>query len=828
MSGPLVSASAAFVAKNSRIPPFAIEQSLRFDGGGSKLVLASPTSSYTTNKFTMSCWVKMGPIASDFRMMARDGAPNNVENVWCSFNAFGNNVIISYMYTASINGRQVLNTLGTQRDPSAWYHIVFGFDSSTGNTQRIWVNGVEQTTNKDTISGVAGFAWSSTYPFVIGGGTSHSYCAEYHFIDNNWLDSPDDFGELNDQGVWVPKEYTGSYGTNGFYLKFDPSAANGIGHDHSGNGNHLTASGFDTTNSTAATYDVMSDTPTTNWCTLNPLDVTNGGFGLRPNALSNGNLVDSSTSNALAKGTLAVDSGKWYFEYTGWTSTSFKVGVALVPSTSSPFSNTDLKLLNYNGQYQSNAPTGTAGGTTYGGSISSTDIIGVAVDMDNRTIAWSKNGQYGDGSGNWDETYANASKISLESTGGVTPCCLNGSTTASAQTFNFGQRAFAYTPPTGFNALNTANLPAPDIADGSQYFDTLTYTGPIAAAAVAGTTGAVTGLASGFTPDFVWIKCRSHGQVHNLFDSVRGVNSDGSGQLLTNSPGAEYTTNYNGGFESFDDGGFTVKAGIDTGGRSNNTGSSDRTYVAWNWKAGGSGSTNTDGSITSTVSANPSAGFSIVSYTGTGANATVGHGLGVPPKMVIIKRRDVSSNWAVYHDGFGPTKVALLDDSIYAVSQGSTYWQSTAPSDTVVTLGTTSVVNYLNGTYVAYCFAEVESYSKFGSFEGNDADPGPFVYLGFKPALILLKNADASQDWVIYDTKRSTYNEAYQHLHPNTSGSENTTSNDNSLDILSNGFRPMGNTTTNDATNGPSQTIIYAAFAEHPFGGSGVSPATAR
>jgi len=807
---------------------YQIEQSLRFNSADSATLTRTPSSSGNLRTGTISFWIKRS------KLQSQPVQNTQMSLLGCNGNAAGYGAFfLRYRYQYDYleygqgwaGGTGGFETLAHYRDVSAWQHVclVNDFTNATAADKvRLYMNGVRQDLTITSALTNTDSAWNSANLHYIGYQAAYfdGYMAEFHNVDGTALD-PDQFGEYDNNGVWRPIRYTGSHGTNGFYLKFDPSATNGIGHDHSGNGNNFSPSGF-------TADDTMSDTPTTNWCTLNPLDVTNGGFGLRPNALSNGNLVDSSTSNALAKGTLAVDSGKWYFEYTGWTSTSFRMGVALVPPTSSPFSNTDLKLLNYNGQYQSNAPTGTAGGTTYGGSISSTDIIGVAVDMDNRTIAWSKNGQYGDGSGNWGATYANASKISLESTGGVTPCCLNGSTTASAQTFNFGQRAFAYTPPTGFNALNTANLPAPDIADGSQYFDTLTYTGPIAAAAVAGTTGAVTGLASGFTPDFVWIKCRSHGQVHNLFDSVRGVNSDGSGQLLTNSPGAEYTTNYNGGFESFDDGGFTVKAGIDTGGRSNNTGSSDRTYVAWNWKAGGSGSTNTDGSITSTVSANPSAGFSIVSYTGTGANATVGHGLGVPPKMVIIKRRDVSSNWAVYHDGFGPTKVALLDDSIYAVSQGSTYWQSTAPSDTVVTLGTTSVVNYLNGTYVAYCFAEVESYSKFGSFEGNDADPGPFVYLGFKPALILLKNADASQDWVIYDTKRSTYNEAYQHLHPNTSGSENTTSNDNSLDILSNGFRPMGNTTTNDATNGPSQTIIYAAFAEHPFGGDGVSPATAR
>ena len=381
MSGPLVSASAAFVAKNSRIPPFAIEQSLRFDGGGSKLVLASPSSSYTTNKFTMSCWVKMGPIASDFQMMSRDGATNNVENVWCNFNPFGNNVIVSYMYTASINGRQVLNTLGTQRDPSAWYHIVFGFDSSNGNTQRIWVNGVEQTANKDTISGVAGFAWSSTYPFILGGGTSHGYCAEYHFIDNNWLNSPNDFGAFDDEGVWRPIEYTGSHGTNGFYLKFDPTAANGIGHDHSGTGNHLTATGFDTTNSTASTYDVMSDTPTTNWCTFNPVN-TDGG------TLSNGNLDASGTSN-LFQSTIMVNSGKYYFEFTknGNGDNQFGIGYGGDVASTDAFRRA---WRDNNGSPQWLTDAAIAGSGTPE-SCAVNDVVGVALDMDNNAVYFSKN-----------------------------------------------------------------------------------------------------------------------------------------------------------------------------------------------------------------------------------------------------------------------------------------------------------------------------------------------------------------------------------------------------------------------------------------------------
>ena len=756
---------------------YQIEQSLRFDGNGSKLVLASPSSSYTINKFTMSCWVKMGPIASDFRMMGRDGGGNTAVATWCNFNPFGNNVIASYFYTASINGRQVLNTLGTQRDPSAWYHIIFGYDSGSGNTQRIWVNGVEQTTGKDTISGSAGFEWSSTYPFVIGGGTSHGYCAEYHFIDDTWLDSPDDFGELNDQGVWVPKEYTGSHGTNGFYLTFDPSATNGIGHDHSGTGNHLTASGF-TTSGTGT--DVMDDTPTTNYATWSPLNPTYSS-----SLLSEGNLkVSTGGSTGFgAFSTIAMpSSGKYYFELTYSAVSGPAVGLR-------SWDNDTYYLYRDGGDFLDNGTTNATYGATWGAG----DVIGCYYDAAAKTIGFTKNGV--------DQGTATTitTTVDLHAYGGHYG--------GDVSVVNFGQRAFAYTPPTGYKALNTANLPAPDIADGSDYFNTVLYTGD-------NTNQAITGV--GFQPDLVWIKSRSNETDHVWQDAVRGAQKF----IRSNSTTTELTDN--GTITSFDSDGFTIGSG-NTYVAVNNSG---WTFAAWNWLAGGSVSAdnNTDGSITSTVSANPSAGFSIVSYTGTGANATVGHGLGVAPKMIIVKDRDASVVWAVHHSGININNYLRLNTSDGEVA-GLAVWNQTAPSSTVFSIGTSTIVNNTND-YIAYCFAEVPGYSSIGSYVGNNSSDGPFIYTGFRPAWVMVKaySSGHTYNWVVVDAARNPYNVMNGQLFPNEAFPESTGVS-TVVDFLSNGFKWRYG---QNGTNGSGVSYVYAAFAEFPMGGSNVSPAPAR
>jgi hypothetical protein len=361
-----------------------------------------------------------------------------------------------------------------------------------------------------------------------------------------------------------------------------------------------------------------------------------------------------------------------------------------------------------------------------------------------------------------------------------------GAVNSSGGSSNFGQRPFQYTAPSGFKALVTTNLPTPTIEDGGEYFNTVLYTGT-------GANLSVTGV--GFQPSFVWIKSRSAGQSHSLYDAVRGATK----QLNSNNTDAEGTY---AGVSSFDADGFSV------GTADNNTASA--TYVAWNWKANGAGVSNTDGTITSTVSANTDSGFSIVTYTGTGANATWGHGLGVAPSMVIIKGRTNTAGWTVYHSALGPTKRLSLNTTDAEETMG--YFQDTSPTSTVFYITSNGATGASGVDYLAYCFAPVAGYSAFGSYTGNGSADGVFVYTGFRPAFLLVKNASvAGTGWELHDTSRSTYNPSGPLLGPDVSDAEITSTR---FDLNSNGFKLRS---SGSSINGSGNTIIYMAFAENPF-----------
>ena len=342
----------------------------------------------------------------------------------------------------------------------------------------------------------------------------------------------------------------------------------------------------------------------------------------------------------------------------------------------------------------------------------------------------------------------------------------------------------------------------------SDYFNTITWSGN-------GTSGRnITGV--GFQPDFVWYKNRTNAITHGLQDIIRGVTSTNVLSSDSN-PGEPSFTNI-GYLSSFDSDGFTA---TETNSNLNVINASGSNYVAWNWLADNtSGSSNTDGSITSTVSANTTSGFSIVSYTGTGANATVGHGLGAVPKMIIIKELNNATNWIVYHAGVGNGGSLQLNTTI-ATDTDSTFWNSTTSTSSVFSLGSNGNSNGSSDNYIAYCFAEKKGFSKFGSYTGNGSTDGVFVYLGFKPAFVMIKNTATATDWEMIDNKRAGYNDFNYRLFPNTSGTENT--GDKIADILSNGFK-IRNTST--AFNGSGNTMIYMAFAEEPLVGD--NPATAR
>ena len=348
-------------------------------------------------------------------------------------------------------------------------------------------------------------------------------------------------------------------------------------------------------------------------------------------------------------------------------------------------------------------------------------------------------------------------------------------------------------------AYTTINKP-------TEHFNTKLYTGN-------GSTQSITGV--GFQPDFTWIKNRSGSYWHNLTDSVRGVTK----VLYSAETSAETTTsNY---LSSFNTDGFTVSTDSDVNGNGNS-------IVAWNWLGANGTASNTDGSITSSVSANTTAGFSIVTYSGNStAGATVGHGLGATPGMIIVKGRDAVINWQVYHQAIGNTSYLELDTTD-ASTVSSARWNNTTPTSTVFTLGTQTGVN-AGFDYVAYCFAEKKGFSKFGSYTGNGSTDGTFVYTGFKPAFVMIKRTSGTDQWILYDTKRETGNVMNLALTPDSSDAEQDTSSYNTVDIVSNGFKCRGGSSgSGTGTNQSGGSYIYMSFAEAPLVGSNGVTAKAR
>jgi hypothetical protein len=796
-----------FVALGNPGTGYQIEQSLRFNSADSAYLNRTPGSSGSTTTWTISTWVKRASLG--VAQMIWSAGTSGV--TYLTFNADD---------TLKLRNSTVEYTTNWRfRDPSAWYHIVVKWDT-TNSTQAdraiIYVNGVALGTGDystyDQATSSEASTWNTNVAHNLGryafNSTSYlsAYLAEVNFIDGSALDH-EDFGEFDNNGVWRPIKYAGSYTGNSFYLKF----ASGDGTDSSGLSNTWTANNF-TTSGTGT--DVMSDTPTTNWCTLDPL--TNGSYA----TLSDGNLSaygNNSSDNGNSRTNFAVTTGKWYCEFTCVASTGGypQLGImrqydASRPNNGSPQSGYSSGML-YPTQSCSYWPNGqlsinSVDTLNWGSTWTAGDTIAIALDGDNGAVYFAKNNTWqnsGDPTSGSSKTGAALTWTDVRDYV-FTIASYNGSDIDA----NFGQRAFAYTPPTGFNALNTANLPAPDIADGSKNFNTVLYNGN-------GSTQSITGV--GFQPDWVWLKSRSNAYHNYVFDVIRGTGK----QLYTNLTNEEFTSS--GTLTSFDTDGFSL--GNSANADINN---SSATFVAWNWLAGGSVSAdnNTNGSITSTVSANPSAGFSIVTYTGNGTSgATVGHGLGVKPSLLIVRRRPTTSNWTVYHSSVGATKRLVLDSTAGATA-GTGFWNDTEPTSTVFSIGNDGGTNSTtNNTYVAYCFAEVEGYSKFGSYTGNGNADGPFVYCGFRPAFVLTKNTNATNvdDWSIEDATRDTYNLADASLRPNSDSIEDSAA---TIDILSNGFKVR--TGNSHRINFSGEVFIFAAFASSPFGGFRTTPATAR
>ena len=778
-----------------------INNSLRFRNSASAYLSRTPASSGSQTTWTWSGWVKRGKLGAAQTFFGEYNANNDAGY---SVIYFGSNDKLSFtgFYTVYLDTTQVF------RDSSAWYHIVLAVDTTQAtstNRMKLYVNGVQvtafSTANYPTLN--ATFSINNTGTHYLGfdgfgsGGYLDGYLAEVNFVNAQQL-TPSSFGETDTTtGSWKPKAYSGSYGTNGFKLNFsDTSAATAaaIGKDSSGNGNNWTPSGISVTAGT--TYDAMLDVPTNtsatvaNYCMLNPL-AAQSGTGTVAVTTSNANLTwnfqtsGASPVNKLTSATIGVSSGKWYWEITPTTISTggILIGICADPHSPTNFwstygNSTEYMYISNNGNKGNNNVS-----AAYGSSYTVNDVIGVALDMDAGTLTFYKN-----------NTSQGTAYTGLSGT--YFPFLATGSSASTmvAQA-TFGQRPFTYTPPTGFVALNTFNLPTPTILQGNKYMDATLYTGTGSALTVTN--------AAGFKPDLVWGKPRSTASSNLLYDSVRGALY----YLSSNSTAAEAGGTADTGVTAFNSNGFSLGSAA---GYLNGSGA---TNVAWQWQAGqGSSSSNTNGSITSTVSVNTSAGFSVVTYTGTGANATVGHGLGVAPKMVIVKDRGTTDVWMVYHSSLGATQYIILNQTA-AAGTLSTVWNNTAPTSSVFSVGTVADTNRNTFNFVAYCWAEIAGFSKFGSYTGNGSADGPFIFTNFQPKFIMIKRTDtAGYNWPMMDTTRDTYNVSGYTLYANLDNSE-----DNGAfltDIVSNGFKLRNTLAGENASGG---TYIYACFASNPF-----------
>lgn len=725
-------------------------------------------------KWTLSLWIKRGTLSVANTRITGSSGSSDTADTYIYFDS-SDKLNFSGGTTVFRTSSQVF------RDPSAWYHIVLSIDTTQGteaNKILLYVNGVNYAWG--STSAITTCGYNTAHAVALGAtavpsGYLDGYLTEINFIDGQAL-TPSSFGSTNAvTGVWQPAKYTGTYGTNGFYLNFSSYATTAaLGTDTSGNGNTWTVNNLSVTAGT--TYDSMTDVPTltsataANYPTLNPLRIG-------PNVtLSQGNLQHNNntvTYDEFGIATIGLPlTGKWYFEGTANSNSAFGVVNGTDPADASQtmYNSANTYLYMYTGNKRNNNTS-----TAYGATFTTNDIIGVAIDRDAGTITFYKNntsqGQAFSGLPSIDLFFA------IEDYG-------NRSVYA-----NFGQRPFTYTPPTGYVALNTYNLPTSTITNGAGYMAATTYTGTGASLTVANTVGSAS-----FQPDFVWVKGRSGATDHALYDSVRGTTKD----LVSNSTAAETTQTT--GLTAFGSTGFTVGALAKM-----NT--SAATYVGWQWKGSGTTVSNTTGSITSTVCVNPTAGFSVVTYTGTGANATVGHGLGVAPAFIIGKKRNPTGNWLCWQATFGGTQYIALNTTGVVITSATVF--NGSPTSTIFNLGTDTDLNANGATNVAYCWSEIAGFSRFGSYTGNASTDGTFVFTGFRPRWILIKSSTTTDDWRIYDTSRPGYNVQGGTLLADTAGAETTAT---ELDILGNGFKARVTTTPNAA-----QTYIYAAFAESPF-----------
>lgn len=769
-----------------------IQRSLRFNRGDSPYLsraLGSPTSD---DKASVSVWLKRTDVSTDNTFFDNYQGTNDRLSISLLSSTDGDALSVYQRDSSGIVC--LLTTTQVFRDPSAWYHILVAFDttqSTEADRVKIYVNGTQITSfssstyfpQNHNLRAGSGY---TTNVGRYGAGSNYfgGYMAEFNYIDGQQL-SPTDVGFTEFQtGAWKPKRYEGSYGNNGFRLDFsDNSSTTTLGIDKSPNGNDFTVNNFSV--SSGKDGDSFIDTPTNNFPTLNPLVRSNVA-----QSLSDGNLTRSGSAKK-CMATFEALNGKYYFEYKAEDGNgNHAVGVCQITTDQRDRINTEAAAcFASNGEFKIEDNSQTSGFASWGNG----DIISVAIDTTLTTpkVWFAVNNSWQAASGN-SGTFNPSGGYSLTSGKKYTFTVDHGSNSSSTTgTCFFGahQGGFNYDPPSGFKALSSKNLPKPTtpIINPDQHFKTLLYTGT-------GSSNIVEGL--NFTPDMVWVKGRdTNGTEHAIIDSVRG----GTKSIVPNS--ADPQSTHGGRSMTF------YNRGVRWNSDSNICNANGENYVLWCWKGGGTAVSNNDGSVTSTISANQEAGFSIVQFESQSSGSiTVGHGLGRKPAFWMWKSIDSTIDWYNYHKSIGYNGWVNLSSTSQATTGNAAAWGA-EPTSTVLTHGS-GLVN--QNTIMMYVWAEIPGFSRFGSYVGNGNADGAFVHCGFRPAFVLTKMIDTmNENWTISDSSRSTYNPVDLFLRPDEAVKD--TSGAATMDFLSNGFKLRN---TDDKTNRDGGTFIFMAFAE--------------
>jgi hypothetical protein len=807
---------------NTRAQKKVGDSSIAFDGTGDYLTIPdSPDWDFGSGDFTVECWIRTDQNTSEMAFIDDLGT-----NIGWRFD-WQTDPLLRFAFRDTGAGWNSIEETWTPTT-NTWYHLAAVRD---GDDFELFVDGTSlgSTTNTDTIA-------NSDTSLYIGAHTGAT----------NPLDGYMDEIRLSNTARYTSNftpqttEFTADSNT---LLLIHSNWDGGLGADSSGNYNTFTP-----TNLVAG--DQVLDSPTNNWatCRLMNYPPSSGATFTEGNLyLTTGSSGGGRNTGRMAVSTILANSGKWYAELMVFSTTTFYCGVGTNQvSISSTADNTRYAFVyGADGKVLLNTD-GSESWVTYGSAFSTGDIVQIYIDMDASTpeVFFGKNGSWGDGSGNFDETTP-TSAVVLGDTFFTADTdnagffefqfsSASGGTSAQGQ-FNFGQDStfssqtaaggysdtneigdFKYAVPSGAKALCVSNLPDPEIKLPGDYFNTVLWTGNTG-------TNAITGV--GFKTDFLWGKRRDGAYYHALFDSVRGVNE----RLMSNVANAQDSgANY---VDSFDSDGFTL--GNDT-----NINLSGADNVGWNWLAGtaptadnsaGAGATPTAGSVkidgsnlgsalagsiaATRLSANTTSGFSIISYTGTGTAGThtIAHGLSAAPELVIVKCTDSAHAWAVGSDkGMDFTDYMTLNANT-AATDDDIYWGDTAPTASVFSVSTADQTGQ-NNPYIAYCFHSVEGYSKVGSYTGNGNADGTFVYTGFRPAYVMYKCYNQAEDWYLLDDKRDTYNVVDKSLIANTEAAEVTTT-ASDTDFVSNGFKLR----TTTSGNWSGYYWLYLAFAEYPF-----------